>query len=91
MVREYFKNSTNDTTEHGFSKEYKSIANTESNTINLADIHGQICNNLNIGAIKHRHYPKIDQRIKYLLENNNQWKEATIISRSGKATGQCRN
>lgn len=43
MVREDFKNSTQDTTEHKVSEEYKPIADTESNT----DTNGQISRKLN--------------------------------------------
>lgn len=87
MVRENFKNSTQDTTEHKVSEEYKPIADTESNT----DTNGQISRKLN-NILKHRNsIPKIGQIIKYLLENSKQRKEGTILSRVGKATGQKRN
>lgn len=96
-VREYFANFNriaNDSTVSDEDESEWPSAETESDNTNTnnALVNTDGLRSHNLGAIRHTDsIPKVGQRIKYLPENTNQWKEATILSRAGKATGQNRN
>ena len=87
-VRQFFANVNDEsmTSTEADEKEF------EGQSMAIGSEHINDFQNDNVGAIRHiGQIPKVGLKIKYLPVGSNQWKEATVVSRAGKATGQYRN